>query len=241
MFGSLVLVSGACNSVGGMSHFDASRMLSFDLETTSANPLEARIVTSALVRIEGSSMTQQEMLADPGVEIPEAAAQIHGITTEKAQAEGRPHEEVLAETVEGITAAWDAGLTLVVYNAPYDLTVLRQLTGDFVITGPVYDPYTVDNVKDRYRKGRRTLTDVAAHYGVALDNAHEATSDAIAAARIAWKQVNSLFPELKEMTTDELMEFQAVGFYELQDGRRKYWQSQGKDVTDVNTSWPMLD
>ncbi|NLF90875.1 MAG: hypothetical protein GX570_05970, partial [Corynebacterium marinum] len=36
--------------------FDATRMLSFDLETTSANPLEARIVTSALVRIDGRSV-----------------------------------------------------------------------------------------------------------------------------------------------------------------------------------------
>ena len=35
-------------------NFDASRMLSFDLETTSANPREARVVISALVRIDGS-------------------------------------------------------------------------------------------------------------------------------------------------------------------------------------------
>ena len=72
--------------------FDASRMLSFDLETTSANPMEARIVTSALVTIDGSSSDPYEMLADPGVEIPEGAANIHGITTEQARAEGRPHK-----------------------------------------------------------------------------------------------------------------------------------------------------
>ena len=38
-------------------NFDASRMLAFDLETTSANPKEARIVTSALVRIDAVSYT----------------------------------------------------------------------------------------------------------------------------------------------------------------------------------------
>ena len=88
-------------------NFDATRMLSFDLETTSVNPKEARIVTSALVRIDGRDVNSQEMLADPGVEIPEEAAKVHGITTEKARAEGRPHEDVLKETVNAIYQAWD--------------------------------------------------------------------------------------------------------------------------------------
>ncbi|AGS34647.1 DNA polymerase III subunit epsilon [Corynebacterium maris DSM 45190] len=219
--------------------FDASRMLSFDLETTSANPMEARIVTSALVTIDGSSSDPYEMLADPGVEIPEEAAKIHGITTEKARAEGRPHDDVLAETVRRIKEGWEKGLTLVVYNASYDLTILRQLTGDFTVTGPVFDPYVIDKAKDRYRKGKRTLTDVSAFYGVSLDNAHEATADALAAARVAWKQVNKAFPELKTMNTDELMEFQAVSYYEMQVDLKKYLDSRGRDTSDLNTSWPM--
>ena len=152
--------------------FDATRMLSFDLETTSANPLEARIVTSALVRIDGRSVDAVEHLADPGVEIPEGATKIHGISTEKARAEGRPHDEVLAETVQRIKRAWEDGLTLIVYNASYDLTVLRQLTGDFTVSGPVFDPYAVDRIKDPYRKGSRTLTSMCEHYGVELGNAH---------------------------------------------------------------------
>ena len=87
-------------------NFDASRMLAFDLETTSANPKEARIVTSALVRIDGRDVQKVEHLADPGIEIPQEATNVHGITTEKARAEGRPHEEVLKDTVEAIKAAW---------------------------------------------------------------------------------------------------------------------------------------
>ena len=131
-----------------MPTFDASRMLSFDLETTSANPLEARIVTSALVRIDGREVTATEHLADPGVEIPEQAAAIHGISTEKARAEGRPHDEVLKETVDTIKQAWEDGFTLIVFNAPYDLTVLRALTGDFTVTGPVFDPLLIDRAMD---------------------------------------------------------------------------------------------
>lgn len=221
-----------------MTNFDASRMLSFDLETTSHKPLEARIVTSALVCIDGRDVDTVEMLADPGVEIPEEAARIHGISTEKARAEGRPHDDVLAETVQRIRAGWEAGLTLIVFNASYDLTVLRQLSGDFTVTGSVFDPYVIDKVKDPYRKGRRTLGNLSEHYRVRLDNAHEATADALAAARIAWKQVK-LWPELTRMSADELMEFQAVGYYESQTGLKKYFEGQGKDASDVNVSWPM--
>ena len=221
-------------------NFDATRMLSFDLETTSVNPKEARIFTSALVRIDGRDVDKREMLADPGVEIPEAAAKIHGITTEKARAEGQPHDEVLAETVRSIRQAWDDGLTLIVYNAAYDLSVLRALTGDFTVDGPVFDPFVIDRVKDKWRKGKRTLGDVSAHYGVTLENAHEATSDALAAARIAWMQVRQHFPELAQMDTTELMEYQAVEWYKDRESFKKYLEGQGKDASDISTAWPMM-
>ncbi len=214
-------------------------MLSFDLETTSTDPATARIVTSALVLIDGPEVSFTEDLADPGVDIPEAAAKIHGITTQKARAEGRPHEEVLNKTVDSIKKGWDDGLTLIVFNAPYDLSVLRALTGDFTVTGPVYDPLVIDRAKDRRRRGKRTLTDMAAHYGVRLDNAHEATADAMAAARIAWKQVR-VWPELAQMDVGELMEYQAVEFYNNALGLKKYFQGQGRDVSDFNLSWPMI-
>ena len=85
------------STLGSMTHFDVNAMLSFDLETTSANPLEARIVTSAMVRIHNKDVEPLELLADPGVEIPEAASKVHGIPTEHAREHGQPHEKVLAE------------------------------------------------------------------------------------------------------------------------------------------------
>lgn len=221
-------------------NFDASRMLAFDLETTSANPKEARIVTSALVRINGRDVQKVEHLADPGIEIPQEATNVHGITTEKARAEGRPHEEVLKDTVEAIKAAWEDGLTLIVYNAAFDLTVLRSLTGDFTVTGPVYDPYVIDRVSDKWRKGKRTLGAVCEHYGVELGNAHEATADALAAARVAWKQVRQHYPNLAQMEENELMEFQAVKWYEDRVAFKKYLEGKGRDASDVSTAWPLI-
>ncbi|WP_445347874.1 3'-5' exonuclease [Corynebacterium marquesiae] len=221
-------------------NFDASRMLAFDLETTSANPKQACIVTSALVRIDGRDVQKIEHLADPGIEIPQEATNVHGITTEKARAEGRPHEEVLKDTVEAIKAAWEDGLTLIVYNAAFDLTVLRSLTGDFTVTGPVYDPYVIDRVSDKWRKGKRTLGAVCEHYGVELGNAHEATADALAAARVAWKQVRQHYPNLAQMEENELMEFQAVKWYEDRVAFKKYLEGKGRDASDVSTAWPLI-
>ena len=221
-------------------NFDASRMLAFDLETTSANPKQARIVTSALVRIDGRDVQKIEHLADPGIEIPQEATNVHGITTEKARAEGRPHEDVLKDTVEAIKSAWEDGLTLIVYNAAFDLTVLRSLTGDFTVTGPVYDPYVIDRVSDKWRKGKRTLGAVCEHYGVELGNAHEATADALAAARVAWKQVRQHYPNLAQMEENELMEFQAVKWYEDRVAFKKYLEGKGRDASDVSTAWPLI-
>ena len=222
-----------------MTTFDAGRMFAFDLETTGTNPHECRIVTSALVRIDGGKVDARELLADPGVEIPEGAARVHGITTEKARADGRPHADVLAETIAAIRQAWADGLTLVAYNAAYDLTVLRTQEPSFTIDGLVFDPYVIDRDRDRWRKGKRTLENACAHYGVRIDNAHEATSDALAAARLAWVMTKKTWPELADMPGDELMEYQALAHHERQADFRDYLARKGEDVSKfVVGGWP---
>ncbi|WP_312810136.1 3'-5' exonuclease [Corynebacterium variabile] len=222
------------------TRFDPSHMLSFDLETTGPDPLTARIVTSALITINGSHRDDLEILADPGIPIPEGATAVHGITTEYAREHGRPHDEVLAETIERIRRGWSEGATLIIYNAAYDLTVLRTLEPTFTVDGPVFDPLVVDKAKDRYRKGGRRLTQVCEHYGVTLDNAHEASADAVAAARVAWKLARA-YPEVVEMTADELMLKQATWNYEDKSHLREYFISKGQTAKaeTVNTSWPL--
>ena len=220
--------------------FNPLKVLSFDLETTSANPFEAHIVTSALVHIDSGGAHPQELLADPGVPIPEAATKVHGITTEYAREHGRPHADVLAETIAAIRKAWTDGYALIVYNASYDLTVLHSLEPGFLITGPVYDPYVMDKLLDPYRRGKRTLTALCEEYQVRLENAHEATNDALAAARIAWKQAKKRFAsQITPQTMEQLMEFQAVGYYRSQNDFKKYLLGRGKDASDVNTAWPL--
>lgn len=220
-----------------MTAFDTSHMLSFDLETTGVNPLTAKIVTSALVTIKGRDRQDKELLADPGVEIPEAATKVHGITTEYARQHGRPHEEVLQETIAGIRQGWKDGATLIVYNAPYDLSVIKALDPSFTIDGLVFDPLVITKTKDRHVRGKKTLEAVSAHYGVPVEKAHEATSDAIAAARVAWKMTR-IYPELVEMSGDELMHAQAKWHYEAQSELQEYFDRIGKNAR-VDTRWPL--
>lgn len=212
-------------------------MLAFDLETTGTDPRTCKIVTSALVRLTEQGKDSTIMLADPGVEIPQAASDVHGITTEKARAEGRPHDEVLADTIAGLKAAWRDGLTVVAYNAAYDLTVLRSQDPNFTVDGLVVDPFVLDNYFDPDRREKRTLTDVSRHYQVRLDGAHDATEDALAAARIAWVMARH-YRELTEKSGEELMELQAVAYYQYKKNLQLYLADKGRDVSDFTFGWP---
>ena len=82
---------------------------------------------------------------------------------------------------------------MVGHNVVYDLTILgadmrRHGVGELHIAGPVLDTLVLDKHVDKYRRGRRNLTAVSAHYGVDLgDDAHNADADAKAAMLIAEK------------------------------------------------------
>jgi DNA polymerase-3 subunit epsilon len=163
----------------------------FDLETTGIDTETSRIV-SAYVGVVDAEGTAKGVswLADPGVEIPAGASAVHGITTERARAEGRPAAEVVAEIVAVIRALLDQSVPLVIYNAAYDLTLLNRECLRYGIEPlsdptPVVDPLVIDRAMDRYRKGKRTLEAAAEFYGVDLMDAHDAEADAVAAGRVA--------------------------------------------------------
>jgi DNA polymerase-3 subunit epsilon len=164
----------------------------FDLETTGVDVTRDRIVTAhvGVLDASGRVLTARDWLADPGVPIPEAAAAIHGVTTEHACRMGRPAVDVVREVVECLAGILAAGIPVVAYNAPYDFSLLkhealRHGIPPILSPAPVIDPLVVDKAYDRWRRGKRTLTVVAEHYAVRLESAHEASSDAVAAGRVA--------------------------------------------------------
>ncbi|WP_243075092.1 exonuclease domain-containing protein [Microbacterium sp. SS28] len=176
--------------------FDApewSRLVGvFDLETTGVDVTSDRIVTAhvGVLDAAGQVMSARDWLADPGVEIPEGATAVHGVTTQQARTQGRPAAVVVAEVVDAVRGILDAGIPVVAYNAAYDFSLLKYEALRHGVTpiadpAPVVDPLVMDKRYDRYRRGKRTLSVVAEHYAVRLDGAHEASADAVAAGRVA--------------------------------------------------------
>ncbi|HYI34096.1 MAG TPA: 3'-5' exonuclease [Glaciibacter sp.] len=164
----------------------------FDLETTGIDVESSRIVTATVAVLDASGhvVERTDWLLDPGIEIPEGATNVHGITTEHALTYGRSAADGVAEIVAAIRALLARGLPLVAYNAPYDLTLLnresmRHGIPPLIAPSPVVDPLVIDKGVDRYRKGKRTLEVTSAFYGVTLDDAHDSGADAIAAGRVA--------------------------------------------------------
>jgi DNA polymerase III subunit epsilon len=174
-----------------MSHW-SDTLAVFDLETTGVDVETARIVTAhiGVIGATGEPVESWSWLADPGVEIPSGATAVHGITTERARTEGRPAQEVVAEVIDVLAQLLGRPLPLVVYNAAYDLSVLRHEARRHGLTPleaprPIIDPLVIDKAVDRYRRGKRTLEAAAVEYGVELTGAHDAAADAIAAGRVA--------------------------------------------------------
>lgn len=186
------------------------RIAVFDTETTGVDPAEARLVTAYVGMLDANGDLERgtDWLADPGVDIPEQAAAVHGVTTEIARAQGEPVKDVLEKVVASLNWIAKNGLALVVYNAPYDLTLIAAECSRHGVTPPqlgpqVVDPLVIDRAVDRYRKGKRTLGDTAAAYAVDLLDAHDAAADAIAAGHIA-QSIARKYPEEVDISLAEL-------------------------------------
>jgi DNA polymerase III epsilon subunit-like protein len=217
------------------------RLCGFDLETTGTDVETDRIVTACVVQVGGGHPTQAaNWMADPGVEIPEGAAKVHGITT-----------EVVEQIVAGLTEIVLAGLPVVAMNAAFDLTMLDRearrhgikpladVVGDDL---RVVDPRVLDKKIDPYRRGSRKLEDLCRHYQVALDGAHSADADAIAACRVAWR-IAVQEPRIGEAPLSALHVWQVSWAREQAESLAEYFRrTPGKEswADGVRTEWPYI-
>lgn len=222
------------------------RLAVFDLETTGVDVDASRIV-SACVAVLGPGdqvIGRWDWLADPGVEIPDAAAAVHGITTERARAEGRPASVVVAEIAQALRMLFALGTPVAVYNAPYDLTLLdrecrRHGLAPIADPSPVIDPLVIDKALDRYRKGKRTLEAAAERYGVQLTDAHDAAADAIAAGQVA-RAIARAFPEEFDIPLADLHGRQEVWCAEQTARFQDYIRTVKSDTGFVaHGGWPV--
>lgn len=174
-----------------MTHW-SDTLAVFDTETTGLDTRHARIVTCFLGIIgpDGAVQESHSWLADPGVDIPEQASAVHGVTTEMAREQGRSAPDVVREIGDTVGGYLASGLPVVAYNAVYDFSILHHEMVRYELAPlpdprPIIDPLVIDRAVDTYRRGKRTLGMAAAHYMVALDDSHRADADAIAAGRVA--------------------------------------------------------
>lgn len=242
-------------------------LAAFDLETSGPNPLVDRIVTANLTLIDPRqtepTITSANWLLNPEIDIPQGATDVHGITTEHARDNGMDYEEGLSEIGSAIMDAWNQDYALVVYNASFDMTMLHHesmrvfdtdLDDDgsligFPAEGTIVDPFVIDKAFDQYRKGKRTLGAACEHYGVKLDNAHEAEADAVAAARLAWIMLRRY--GLHTATHDQIMREQTRWYAEQADGLARYWRKKARTLAGeekaellaradgIRTEWPI--
>ena len=232
--------------------------MGFDTETTGVRALKDRLVTAALVlRIDGASYRSgvsapdqvATWLTDPGVEIPEQATAVHGITTEQARRDGRPIEDVLHELAGSIVEHWLRGYPVVAFNATYDITLVNQelrrhRLGSFEerLEGApmlVVDPLVLDRKLDRFRKGKKTLTDMAPVYGaVASPDAHTAEVDVAMTLDVLAGMVDK-YPQLASMSALELTDYQRQAHQDWAEDFERYLRKQGRDAT-IDREWPQI-
>ncbi|MHC5558220.1 exonuclease domain-containing protein [Kocuria sp. U4B] len=214
----------------------------FDLETTGRDPRTARIVTASVVRTDATGRVTDawEWLADPGVEIPEEAAAVHGVSTERARAEGRPAREVVAEVAAVLGELFAAGTPVLVFNASYDFTVLAReghRHGVAVpVPFPVLDPFVLNKQVHRYRRGKRTLGALCEEYGVELTAAHTSAADSVATERLAVLMAQR-FPALVRPAA-ELHADQVGWAAEQAADLQEYFRRTRPDAV-VDGTWPV--
>ncbi|MFD7771968.1 3'-5' exonuclease [Streptomyces sp. NPDC059787] len=227
-------------------------LIGFDLETTGTDPREARIVTGAVIEVRaGEPGDRREWLADPGVPIPEDAVAVHGISNERATAEGSPADRVADAIADVLTAHWRTGVPVVAYNAAFDLSLLSAELRRYGLPslrdrlggadpGPVIDPYTIDRSVDRYRRGKRNLEAVCAEYGVVLDAAHDATADALAAARLACA-IAGRHPKVAALDPAELHRRQIQWYAAWAADFQDFLRRKGDTTAVVDGTWPLRE
>ncbi|WP_313812626.1 3'-5' exonuclease [Glutamicibacter sp.] len=226
-----------------MTEWHKGLAVGFDLETTGVDTATARIVTASVVLLdaEGTIVNQREWLVNPGIEIPEAATAVHGVSTEKARAEGSPAPQAVREILGLLNFASEQA-PLIAFNAAYDFSVLysEALRYDMppFIPGNVIDPFIIDKQVDKFRKGKRTLAAACEHYGVVLENAHTSFADAVACVAVG-RALAETYPQLQ--VDPQILHGWQIGWAREQAESFQSYLRKSKPEAVVDGAWPIKD
>ena len=172
-----------------------------DFETTGLDPSQDRVMEIGVALFKGGLLEEaREWFVHPGIPVPAEAREVTGITDEML-ADARPFAEVFDE-VRGYLH----GRIPVAYNHSFDSRFLLaecaragfptrgQGVPPACAEGGVWiDPLVWAREIQKGEKGHK-LTDVCARLGIALETAHRASHDAIAAGHVLY----ALAPRMPE-------------------------------------------
>lgn len=223
-------------------------LLGFDTETTGVDVDHDRIVTAALVRRDREGTHVRTWLIDPGVEIPEGASAIHGISTEHAREHGTEPGPALDEIADAIAEAMREGTPVVAYNASYDLCLLEaelhrhglptvedRLGG---VVQPVIDPLVLDRAEDRFRKGKRKLVDLCGVYQVVdTGSLHTADVDVVATLDVL-ERIVGRFPHLGDLDLVSLHDYQVTAHRAWAEAFNAWRDERGLTGPGAESTWP---
>ena len=226
-------------------------LLGFDTETTGTDVGRDRIVTVALVHSVAPGRlgeTVATWLIDPEMEIPEGAQKVHGISTEHARMHGMKSAEALDEVATMLADALALDVPIVAFNGSFDLAILENelrrlglptLT-DRVghVIAPVIDPLVVDRGVDRYRKGKRTLTDLLAHYGIQQDGRLHTADVDVSATLDVLRAIVAAHPQVGVSSLEDLHQQQISWHRSWAENFNEFLRKKGR-TPDVNVDWPL--
>jgi DNA polymerase-3 subunit epsilon len=231
--------------------FTDFRRASWDTETTGVSVHEDRIVTAAIV-VRGGGLDDRTFsyLINPQVPIPPTASAVHGITDERAQAEGVDPEAALDEIAGHLAAALAYGMPVIAFNQSFDWSILHynlvrhglptmteRLDGEPLT---LLDPHVIDRqcVQRLRGAGLRKLKPTCERYGVALDDWHTAEADALAALLLADAQFD-YHPQLNSMGPAQLFAAQKAWRAEQQAGLQQFLRKTDPEAYCA-PEWPLV-
>lgn len=209
-----------------------------DAETSGVDIANDRIITfyAMVTNIKGEVLREQSWTIDPGVEVPQGASDVHGMTTEWVRENGRKDAATAIEEIERFHyRAVVEGYPIVGYNHSFDLGMLDNEMKSHWGVGlelpgaEFFDPLIYDRAADKYRRGKRKLMDVARHYGIEIDEGklHDAKYDVEITSKLAWRLLQK-----SPYTLAELQPLQLQWKRDWAEHLTEYFASQGKTEED---------
>lgn len=240
-----------------MKHQDLpSHLAVFDTETTGVDVENDRILTCyyMLQNRDGEVIEEREWVIDPGIEVPEGAAAVHGMSTKWIRANGRKDAgKAVGEIYAALASAATSKFPIVAFNARFDASILHHELlrhgNDLGITPLLapgvtwYDPFVHDKGREKYRRGPRKLQFVCQAHGIEFNEseAHAARYDVVKTGELAWK----LLAKERKLGASELMPLLVEWKQEQDSSLEAYFRREGKTNEDgspiiIDRGWPLI-